>query len=257
MLVAPVQWIVQALSLLPPALRPGVFLAILLVIVWLLFVQRIAPQLWHLACRIVARLLNTMVALLLFCEYTLTRARRRRGGQPKDFTFIFGDTVENLAGWAVAFHGRHQASKIVWKRFPWKQCVLVIAVFAGLWVVMDKIPATDAAKRQLAEGFEVWRKVETWAHVDLARRAAPGVPVVDAEVQVRRLRHRGRDLPVRIRCLSTEGCRDEVVAELASGSVLLAVPVALTAGQTMLVQMRMPPDAPRRLRNVLVFVYEA
>lgn len=256
MLVAPVQWIVQAVSLLPPALRPGVFLTILLAILWLLLVQRIAPQLWHLACRMVARILTAAVALLLFCEYLLTRARRRRGGQPKDFTLLFGDAAENVADWAVAFHGRHQASKVVWKRFPWKQSVLLIVVLAGLWVAMDKISPTDAAKRQLASGFEVWRKVEAWAHVDLARRAAPGVPVVDTEVQVRRLGHRGRNLPVRLRCLSAEGCRDEVVAETASGRALVSIPMTLTAGQATLVQLKMPPDAPRRLRNVRVFVYE-
>lgn len=255
MLLAPVQWLVQAVALLPAALRPGVFVAVVLAIVWFVGVQRGLPRLWRLLCRALARVVNSLVALALFGEYLLTSARRDRGGAPGQLTLFAGEIAERVADGAVRLHARNAPKEQpAGKRFPWLVTLLLVAAFAIAWLVMDLSAPTEEAKQQLAAAFEYWREVEVWAGVDPTRRAAPGLPVRDPMVDVQRVHRHGRELSVLVRCLSDEVCYDELDAESPSGKVLASVPIDVKAHAAMPVRLRLPDGRTPRVR---VTVYEA
>lgn len=255
MLLAPVQWLVQAVALLPAALRPGVFVAVVLAIVWFVGVQRGLPRLWRLLCRALARVVNSLVELALFGEYLVTSARRGRGGSPGQLTLLAGEIAERIADGAVQVHERNAPKeRVAGKRFPWLVTLLLIAGFAIAWLVMDLSPPTEEVRQQLAAAFEYWREVEVWAGVNPARRAAPGLPVRDPMVAVQRVHRHGRELSVLVRCLSNEACYDEVDAESPSGQVLASVSIDVRAHAAMLVRLSLPDG---RTQGVRVAVYEA
>jgi hypothetical protein len=254
-MLAPAQWLVQALAWLPPALRPGVFVALLVALLWFLVVARGLPRLWRGLCRSLARALHASIVLALHCEGLATAARRARGGAPGQVVLAAGDFAERIADGTLWVYERSAPKKLDRKkRFPWVVMVLLVGGFAVAWLVMDSIERTEETKRELAAAFEYWRDVEVWAHVDPARRAAPGIPVRDAMVTVGGMRRRGAELSVVVRCAREAGCYDEVDAESSSGRVLGSTTVEAGADDAPRVRLRL---SDRHVRRVHVVVYEA
>jgi hypothetical protein len=254
-MLAPVQWLVQALAWLPAALRPGMFVALLVALAWLLIVARGLPRLSRLLCRSVASGVQASIALALHCEALVTGARRARGGAPGHVVLAAGEVAEQIADGALWVHERSAPKKLDRKkRFPWVTMALLVGGFAAAWLVMDSIEPAEETKRQLAAAFEYWRDVEVWAQVDPARRAAPGVPVRDAMVTVSDVRRRGAELSFLVRCGREDGCHDEVDAKSSSGRVLASTSVDIEGHGATLVRLRLSNG---RVRRVRVAVYEA
>lgn len=202
MLAAPAEWLIQLIALLPDPLRPGVFLAIIVAVLWFVLVRRGLPALWHRMCRGAAITMSITIGIVLFPEYLLTTARRKRGAAPGAFTHAVGAIAEAGLAVAASLYKAHlpKASStpkaasapatpaktagakstpppVRRKHFPWAWCAITIAALAATVILMEQLSPQEPAKQTLAEGFEYWRDIEAWAHIDVADRAAPGDPV--------------------------------------------------------------------------------
>jgi hypothetical protein len=253
-MLAPVQWLVQALAWLPAALRPGTFVALLVALAWFLIVARGLPRLWRWLCRAVARAVQASIALALHCEGLVTDARRAHGGAPGQVVLAAGEVAERVHDGAEWVRERSAPKKLDRKkRFPWVTMALLVGVPAAAWLVMDSIEPAEETKRELAAAFEYWRDVEVWAQVDPAHRAAPGVPVRDALVTVADVRRRGAELSFVVRCSREAGCDDEVDAEGSSGRVLASTSVEVGGDDATRVRLQLSDG---HARQVHVVAYE-
>jgi len=219
MLTAPLKWLVQAIALLPDLLRPGIFFAAILLIIWFVAVQRGVPNLWYAICRGLARAVDLVVGVSLLPDYLVTTARQKRGEPPSEALLAIGGVAERVLDGAARFYERHQREPISWKPLPWIPCVVIIAVFAIPWVVMDRLPASSEAKVHLAKVFDRWRDVEAWADVPPSRRATPGI-TWPPRPQTVRVRQHGRIVGVRLHCAARKRCVGRVILRTDSGQRL-------------------------------------
>jgi hypothetical protein len=271
---APAEWLIQLIALLPVVLRPGVFLALVIALVWFVFVYRGLPPLWHRICRGAAIAVDLTVGVVLLPEYLLTTARRTRGGQPGSIALVLSPLAEHVLNAASAVYQRNlpkqqaqeppaetsddslkatskQALRISpKKRFPWVWCGLVIAICSGGWIAMDQMSQADEAKRTFADAFEYWREVEAWAEVDQSRRAAPGDPVTPV-VRISYHRWLAR---ISLHCPGENVCAGIVNIQARSGAVLTSKPVELPAGGSEVTTVALPHRSARVLQHLHVEV---
>jgi hypothetical protein len=271
---APAQWLIQLIALLPVALRPGVFLALVIALVWFVFVYRGLPSLWRRTCRGAAIVVDLIVGVVLLPEYLLTTAKRTRGGQPGSVALAVSPLAEQVLDAASAVYERNLPKKEVEgiteasgdgakakskqllktppkKRFPWVWCGLVIAVCAGGWIAMDQMSQADEAKRTFADAFEYWREVEAWAEVEPSRRAAPGDPVVPVVLSISYHRWLAR---MSLHCPSESPCAGTVNIRPRSGAVLVSKPVELPAEGNEVTTVELPHRSARALQHLHVEV---
>lgn len=219
MLAAPLKLLVQIIAWLPGLLRPGVFLAVIVLIVWFVAVQRGLPNLWHAVCRGAARLVDLIVGIVLLPDYLMTTARQKRGESPGEAVLAMGNVAERVLDGAAGFYEHHQSKPIEWKPAPWIPCAVIVVVCAIPWVVMDRLSASSEVKVQLAKAFDRWRDVEAWADVDPSRRAAPGISW-PPRPRATSVRHRHGTLGITVGCAANERCIGRIILRTESGQKL-------------------------------------
>ena len=251
MLFAPAKFLVNLTTLLPDALRPGAFLALLVVIAWFVAVQRGLPDLWHAVCRGAARVVYLALGLLLLPDYLTTTARHRRGQGPAEAVLAVGGVAERALDGAAALYARHERDRIEWKRPPWIPCLAIIVVCALPWIAMERLPASAEARQQLAKAFDRWRDVEAWADVDPSRRAAPGISWPRRPL-VLRVRQRGRIFSARLRCRDDERCAGRVILRTGSGRRLHSRLVSVRARSSKTVHLHLSKAQARKRTTIRV-----
>jgi hypothetical protein len=238
MFLAPAQWLVQLVAWLPDFLRPGIFVGVVLLILWFVFVQRGLPNLWHALCRGTARAVDALIGLVLLPDYLMTTARQRQEEGPGQATLMIGGVAERVLDGAGALYQRHLRDPIEWKPVPWLPLAAVVAILTAPWVVMKLTAPTSDVRRELAQGYEVWRDVESWADVDPSRRADPGV-VWPPRPLVRSRRHHGRFVGVTLHCATHERCHGRLLLRAGSGRHLHSKLVSVRSGATKTVHMKL------------------
>ncbi len=238
MLTAPVKWLINLIALLPDVVRPGVFIAVLVLIVWFVAIQRGLPNLWHATCRGSARVADLTIGVVLLPEYLMTTSRQRRGQGPGEAVFAISGVADRALDGVAGFYERHQRDRIQWKHLPWLPCLAIVVVCTIPWIVMGRLPVSSEARVQLAKAFDHWRDVEAWADVDPSRRAAPGIswppPPVAASV-----RQHGRVLGVTLRCQANKHCVGRIILRTSSGKRLHSRVVNVKAGSFATVHMHL------------------
>jgi hypothetical protein len=245
MLAEPGRWLIQGIAWLPVALRPGVFLAVVALAVWLVAVQRALPSLGHRVCRGAALAVGGLVGLAILPEYKITTARHRHGQAPGALAQRLSPVADGVLETARSFYWHHERAPMRWRRPPWKTLAASIAVCGVAWVVMDQAPAASPVKQQLAQVFDVWRHVEAWADVAPQRRAAPGEPPLASVSSERR---RGKMLRVTVRCPTDGTCHGWLTVETRSGRSLRSREITVAAGAVRRFHMHLPKRSPRSLR---------
>lgn len=273
---APAQWPIQLIALLPVALRPGVFLAVVIALVWFVFVRRGLPSLWHRTCRDAAIAIDCSVGLVLLPEYLLTSARRGRGEEPGSVALALAPLAEQILNAAAAVYQRNlpeknadttaaagtsgkaakstvtDASKVTSKRrFPWMPCGFVIVICAVAWIAMDQMAPADEAKRTFADAFEYWREVEAWAEVDPSQRAAQGDPTPPVVISVSYHQWLVR---MAVRCPGDNTCIGTVNIRAGSGPALVSKALELEAGSSQVTTVELPHRPPQALHHLHVEV---
>lgn len=231
-LFAPAKWLVNAVTfVVPDLLRPGIFLGLVLFILWFTFIQRGLPNLWHALCRGTARVVDATVGIFLLPDYLMTTSRQKQEQPPGEVTLAIGGVAERVLDGAGALYQRHQRERMQWKRFPWLPVVIAVAVVTLPWAAMELLSPKSWARQELAQGYNVWRDVEDWAGVPPSRRAAPGV-VWPPRPRVVDVRDRGRRVGVTVRCFEEETCRGRLVVRSGKGVRLHTREVAAQPGAT-------------------------
>lgn len=274
MYFAPAQWLIQLIALLPVALRPGVFLALVIALLWFVFVHRGLPSLWRRTCRGVAIAIDFGVGLVLLPEYLLTSERRRRGEEPGSVALALAPLAERILNAAAAVYQRNLpkkkaetpaatgtsgkgarstatgASKATSKRrFPWVSCGLVIVICTGVWIAMDQMAPADEGKRTFADAFEYWREVEAWAEVAPSQRAAPGDPAPPMVTSVSYHRWLVR---MAVRCPGDNTCIGTVNIRAGSGPALVSKSLELDAESAQVTTVELPHRPPQALQHLHV-----
>jgi hypothetical protein len=212
-------WLVQAVSWLPEALRPGVFVVIIIVLLWFVLIRRGLPEAWRATCRVAARAIDLSVGAVLRIEYVITSARRRRGESPPRWAFALAGVSETLEDCAARlYHGSrpranedaadHPANgeKVEAKTpararkppIPWRLCTAILVITAGAWIAMNQLSPTSIPRYRISQAFDPWRDVEEWAGAPSDRETQP--------ILVRTRRHRAL-INTRLVCRSANGCR--------------------------------------------------
>jgi hypothetical protein len=238
MLTAPLKWLVQLVAWLPDALRPGVFLALIVLAVWFAFVQRGLPNLWHACCRGAARVVDLLVGVALLPDYLLTTSRHKRGEAPAEAVLVIGEFADRALDGAGSLYERHRREPIVWKQVPWIPCVVIVVVLAIPWFVMDRAPASGEVRQNLASVYGHWRDFEDWADVDPSRRIETGVSWPPRPV-VRSMRRHSGTVGITVRCLSAERCHGRLILRTAGGKRIHSRLVAAAPQATKTVHMKL------------------
>lgn len=254
MVQEPVRWLIREIAYLPDAVRPGVFLALLIAAFWFAFLRRGAAESWRVACRGVARLIDVTVSLALLPEYAITTARRRRGDGPGRLALLMAGPSEVVLNSAVSLYERHERKvEPSRKRPPWKLCALVVIAVAIAWVMMNDLEAGEPAKRDFARAFERWRDVEDWADVHPRHRAAAGEMGV---FKLGRLHRAGLTIRVRTRCPGEASCAGMVIARNTYGVEMASMPLAVDAGAAKTVKLTIAAASGGSVRGLHVVVVQ-
>jgi hypothetical protein len=255
-MLAPAKWFVQLIALLPVALRPGVFLAVILAILWFVLVRRGLPALWRRAWRGVAVCLDLIVGVSLFPEYVLTSARRSRGQPPGQAARATAPIADRALDAAAALYEANvpkkpatdQPSK---KKFPWLWCALIVAVCAGAYIAMEQTSRADEARHTLAEVFDYWRDVEDWGEVDPSRRAATGDP---AQPSLTSVSYHRRVVHVALRCVDSNPCVGTVDIRTRAGTTVSRQSIEVPAASSRVATLKLPHRPAASLRHLHVDV---
>jgi hypothetical protein len=257
-------FLVQAVSWLPEALRPGVFVAVVILLLWLILVRRGLTEARRATCRGTARAIDLALGAVLRIEYTVTTAHRRRGAAPPRWAFALtgvSGTVEDCAARlyqrnldraqdaatdgsakgekvksAKATDEKAKAKALPPRRkppVPWRLCAAIVVISTAAWITMTQLSEASTVRYRISQAFDPWRDVEEWAGASSDRDTAPTLV---------RFRRYPELVNVRLDCESANGChgwvllkgRNEALVavhyvEMEKGSVL--VHVHPTAGQ--------------------------
>jgi hypothetical protein len=253
-MLMPLQWLVRSLSWFPDALRPGLFLAALLMLGWFVFVQQGLPAVWHFLCRAAAVLIDLIIGLLLLPDYVITTARRRRGEAPGAAILVAGQIAEHALDGAASLYAHHQREPISWKRPPWKTSALIIVACAAAWFAMEQVPPTSETAHALSDLSDPWRDVEDWADVAPTRRVALS-PARDPSLpRIRNVERHDKRVGVRLHCFGTNPCEGQIVVRAASGRTLATRSVAIDAGDSPLERFSFAHRRERALEHLHVRV---
>ncbi len=244
MLLAPAHRLIQLVAWLPDVVRPGVFVGLILLILWFVFIQRGLPNLWHALCRGAARVVDVTVGLVLLPEYMLTNARQKQGQAPAQAALAIGGVAERVLDEAGGLHQRHLREPMQWKRVPWLPIGIVVVVSTIPWVAMKLFSPTSPVTQELSQAYDVWRDVEAWADVDPSHRAAPGVKWPPRPQDLSSRRH-GHTVGVTLRCRNDEPCKGRLILRNGNGVRLDSRMVAVGPTRTMTVHVKLSPEDAR------------
>jgi hypothetical protein len=225
-------FIIQAVSWLPEALRPGVFVAVVILLLWFILVRRGLSEAWRATCRGTARAIDLALGAVLRIEYMITAARRRRGAAPPRWAFALtgvSGTVEDCAERLYQRnlqHGQDGATdgskgekekdvkrgdqkekvKTVPQRRkspgPWRLCAAIVIISTAAWIAMTQLSEASTVRYRISQAFDPWRDVEEWAGVSSDRDAPPALV---------RFRHHPGLVNARLVCKSAAGCHGWVL----------------------------------------------
>jgi hypothetical protein len=151
-------WLVGLIDAAPEAVRPGLAVALLVSMIWVLARRR--RQLWNWLVRVWARVVDISVGVLLVPELVWTTSRRSVGRRPAGLAILVSRIADRALDAAASAYGSH--SRVAPSgRFPWLWVVLPLIVSVGLYWSM-----TSSLIPGLANGatfaWECWRNFHDW-----------------------------------------------------------------------------------------------
>jgi hypothetical protein len=255
-------WLVQAVSWLPEALRPGVFVVIVILLLWFVLIRRGLPEAWRATCRVAARAIDLSIGAVLRIEYLITSARRRRGEGPPRWAFALAGVSETLEDCAARlYHGNRARAKEDAANHPAKGekveakttgrprkppppgrlCTAIIVISTAAWIAMSQLSPTSIPRYRISQAFDPWRDVEEWAGAASDRETQP--------ILVRTRRHPGL-VNTRLVCKSVTGCRGWALLKGKNGALVAVHYVTMREGEgSILVQFHLTAKQERAAPN--------
>jgi hypothetical protein len=251
-------FLVQAISWLPEALRPGVFVAVVILLLWSIFIRRGLLEAWRATCRGTARAIDLSLGAVLRIEYTITTARRRRDEAPPRWAFAFAGISGTLEECAARLYQRNvrraqdgaadgsaKGEKATGEKakakpvppqhkspIPWRLCAAIVVISTSAWITMTQLSETSIVRYRISQAFDPWRDVEEWAGASSDRDTPPTL--------VRFRRHPAL-VNTRLACESTNGCHGWVLLKGNKEAVVAVHYVEVGKGSA-LVQLHLTPE---------------
>jgi hypothetical protein len=158
---APARWLMDLVVAFPLAVQPGLFVAFVVLIGWLLL--RRGRVLWRFCVRMLCQVTDVTLGLVLLAEYQWTQRRRRAGMAAAQAALTGGQVAERiLDGVAVAYLAPGPAVRQGRVRTPVIWGVIFCAVSVTLYWV--ELHATSGAPGQVAARvWHYWATIHGWA----------------------------------------------------------------------------------------------
>ncbi|QNE22420.1 hypothetical protein F1D05_36635 [Kribbella qitaiheensis] len=163
---SPLGQLLDWLSLLPQWVRPWVFAALLMALIWALVRRSLVKRVAKISLRIGLAAVSALAALVLGVEFVDTRRRRARGQQPRPLCISVGAFAESTAFWAGSAAERVNQMTCAKRRWPSKTLAAVSGVGLLCWLILASSPALAAPTAVGGKAYDLWRQVERWADVD-------------------------------------------------------------------------------------------
>jgi hypothetical protein len=253
-------FLVQAISWLPEALRPGVFVAVVILLLWFIFIRRGLLEAWRATCRGTARAIDLSLGAVLRIEYTITTARRRRDEAPPRWAFAFAGVSGTLEDYAARLYQRNvrraqdgavdgsakgekatdeqatdekaKAKTVPPRRkspIPWRLCAAIVVISTAAWITMTQLSEASIVRYRISQTFDPWRDIEEWAGASSDRHTPPTLV---------RFRRHSALVNTRLACGSTNGCHGWVLLK-GNKEALVAVHYVEMSEGSVLVQLRL------------------
>jgi hypothetical protein len=154
----PTSWLLGIADRFPAAVQPGVFVGLLLLLIWL--VVRARRSLYNLIVRLLCLVVDFFVGLLLLPEFAWTRVQRSRGIVPGALTLASGRVAERILDVVADSYAAHPLVPIS-RRPPVILIILVLVAFGVDYWLMHKTPP-NTATRFAFHVWHYWAQVKNW-----------------------------------------------------------------------------------------------
>jgi hypothetical protein len=158
-------WATRPLAFLPDYLRPWIFLAVVLAVLWGLLSRGWFIKAVSLFFVVVLGIGAFFSSLFLWTEYRLTKRRRRNRANPSPWAYSFGAYWESILDDVVS-HGRALKRKS-WPKRRWPVRTLVIVALLGfpIWLISAAAPAVASWDGLIGRSYRSWAYFEGWTGV--------------------------------------------------------------------------------------------
>ena len=151
---APAAWLLNIADHFPRAVQPGIYLTLVILLIWML--TRARRPIYHVVLRVACLAVDLLIGLLLLPEYAFTRAQRAAGGRPGPLVLAGGQAAEKVLDGAADAYQAHPLVRIA-KRPPLTLiALLIVASYVDYWL-LHKTPPNTAIK----VAHNIWN---AWAH---------------------------------------------------------------------------------------------
>lgn len=157
----PTGWLLDVVEKFPVAVRPGMFIALALLICWILLRRRnsLATRILRVAC--IAT--DVSIGLVLLAEYRWTHHRRHQGKPAAELAIVGGGVAERMLDGVADLYGSRRPSAVAghW-RTPIIWGILICAVSILLYRLQLHTPS-NGSTTLAAHVWHYWSSFSNWA----------------------------------------------------------------------------------------------
>jgi hypothetical protein len=158
----PAQWVFDITRHFPAAVQPGLYLAICLLLLWLLI--RRGKPIWNALVRWGCVAMDLTIGLILLPEYVWTRTRRTQHRMPATLAVTGSPVAERALDRVAISYERHGHIKVT-GRPPLIFAALFCVASLGLhWLMLR--PQSHGAQEFAARVWGYWASFDRWTQHD-------------------------------------------------------------------------------------------
>jgi hypothetical protein len=158
----PVRWLANIVVHFPEAVRPGLFVA-LVVLIWWFLLRRARPA-WRLCVRSACAMIDLSIGFALLAEYGWTRHRRSHGMPAASVAVTGGQVAERVLDRAADIYEKIPPVKSIGR---WRTPVIWGVIFCAVSIVLYRVglhAPPNAPSKLAAHVFRYWATLNGWAH---------------------------------------------------------------------------------------------
>jgi hypothetical protein len=155
------RWIVGIVMRFPVAVRPGLFIALLVLLAWVL-VRRGRWILW-LGVRAACLMTDVSIGIALLAEFHWTRHRRQQGKAAAELAVTAGKAAERVLDFAC---NAYELPKAVAARGHWRSPIIWGVLFCAASVLLFELgtrPPPNVSAPLAAHVWRYWIEIKGWA----------------------------------------------------------------------------------------------
>lgn len=156
------RWLVDIVMKFPLAVRPGLFVALALLLGWI--AMRRGRSAWRLCVRLTCAVADLAVGLVLLAEYHWTQSRRQQGRPAATAAIIGGKAADRILDYAARGYERPMP---VQTGGHWRTPILWGLFFCGTSILLYKLKLhlpPSAPSQLAAHVWHYWVSLKSWAH---------------------------------------------------------------------------------------------